>query len=271
MFFKDIKCPNCGTYHDPTLNECQTCHKSNELFALNRLPKRAVFLHPIAQMGVFLVGFAYVGMLFAELFFSICLKNVPLKDADKNILLLSLTYISMFAGIIVIPLLTRRKYFLSRYKNGIDYIYGIAYAATIVSVGTILGALIALIHESGNNVNQVAAESIVKNYPLISILVLGILGPICEEFTYRVGLYSFLRRINKYLAFAVTVVVFAFIHFDFTAKDLVNELWSLPSYLACGFILTLAYEHRGPACSMVAHVSYNIFACLLIMAKGYGQ
>jgi hypothetical protein len=45
-----------------------------------------------------------------------------------------------------------------------------------------------------------------------------------------------------------------------------NELWSLPSYRISGFILTLAYEHRGPAWSMTAHVLYNIFAFLIMLA-----
>ena len=267
MLFKDTKCPNCEAYHDPTLKECPACHKNNELFSINRLPKRVVFLHPLAQAGLFLIGFAFVGMLIAELIYSIILNNTNLDNATKNIVLLTLTYLTMFAGLISVPLFTRRKLFLSKYTNRIDYIYGIAYAVTVVCVGTIVSAIIALMHDAGTNVNQTAAESIVKNYPLLAFLVLGILGPVCEEMTYRVGLYSFLRRINKYLAFAVTTVIFAFIHFDFMAEDMITELWSLPSYLACGFILTLAYEHRGPACSMLAHIAYNIFACLLIWVK----
>ena len=63
------------------------------------------------------------------------------------------------------------------------------------------------------------------------------------------------------------MVVFAFIHFDFEAigtPEIVEELWSLPSYLVSGLILTIAYEHRGPACSMTAHVLYNLFAFALM-------
>ena len=63
MLFKDIKCPNCETYHDPTLQKCPECHNSNELYKLNRVPKRAVFLHPICQIAMFIIGFAYAGML----------------------------------------------------------------------------------------------------------------------------------------------------------------------------------------------------------------
>ena len=65
----------------------------------------------------------------------------------------------------------------------------------------------------------------------------------------------------------MTVIVFAFIHFDFDAADMANELWAIPSYIVAGAVLTLAYEHRGPACSMTAHVLYNIFAFLTILAS----
>ena len=64
---------------------------------------------------------------------------------------------------------------------------------------------------------------------------------------------------------AVTVIVFAFIHFDFGADNMTSELWLLPSYIVSGIILTIAYEHRGPACSMTAHIAYNIFAFIMIL------
>ena len=267
MFFKDVECPNCQAYHDPTLQECPECHKSNELFTLNRLPKRAIFLSPIAQVALFLIGFAYAGMLIAEIIFAVFIKALPNDASTKNTLLLVATYMTMFAGLISVPLLTRRKLFFSKFKNGIDYLYGIGYAVSIICIGTVIGLLISFIYQGTDNNNQAAAVSIVKSYPLIAYFVLGILGPICEELTYRVGLYSFLRRINKYLAFAVTVIVFALIHFDFSAADIVNELWALPTYLVCGFILTLAYEHRGPACSILAHMLYNSIAFIIMLVQ----
>ena len=271
MLFKETKCPNCGAYHDPTLKQCPGCHNDNELFALNRLPKRVLFLHPIAQIAVFLIGFAYVGMLFGQLFFGIITVFTPWPEEIKSLVIVSLTYFVMLCGLLVVPLLTRRKLFISKYNNVTDYVYGVAYAVTIVAVGTIIASIIELFYKGGTNVNQTAAESIIINYPIIAFVVLGFIGPICEEFTYRIGLYSFLRRINKYLAFAITVIVFAFIHFDFTAENMIDELVSLPSYLACGFILTQAYEHRGPACSMTAHITYNLFACITVLLKKYGQ
>ena len=266
MLFKDIKCPNCETYHDPTLQKCPECHNSNELYKLNRLPKRAVFLHPICQIAMFVIGFAYAGMFFTEFFYAIFIRMIDSSDLQfKSALLLSCTYITMFVALLAVPLFSRRKLFLGKFNNGIDYIYGIAFAVSLMAAGVLVNALISIWHTPGDNVNQAGVESIARNYPLIAIFIMGIVGPICEELTYRVGLYSFLRRINKYLALIVTVIVFAMIHFTFDAENIVEELWSLPSYLVSGLLLTLAYELRGPACSMTAHACYNLFAIIMIM------
>ena len=63
-------------------------------------------------------------------------------------------------------------------------------------------------------------------------------------------------------------MIFALIHFDFQAENIVNELWALPTYLVSGVILGLAYEHRGPACSMTAHLIYNLFAFIVMLTYG---
>ena len=265
MLIKNKKCTNCETYYDPTLEKCPHCYKRNELYLDREISDKIAFMHPIAQIGLFLAGFSLAGMLLAELMLAPFIRMLA-NDDIKTTLLLTFTYILMFVGLGLIVLLTRRKHFFSKYKRGIDYVYGLGYAITIILASMILGSIISLFHEVNDNANQQAAISVAKNYPIIAFFVLGFLGPICEELTYRVGLYSFFRRINIYLAFAVTILVFAFIHFDFTSENIIEELWALPSYIVSGFILTLAYEHRGPACSMTAHVVYNIFAFLLMLA-----
>ena len=267
--FRGIKCPNCGDYHDATLKKCPNCNKDNQLYQIRRVPKRVVFLHPFAQLGMFLVGFAYGGMLIAELIAAILTPADMFADKTlRSTVVMVSVYGFMFVSLLVIAIFSgRRKMFLGKFTNGIDYLYGIGYAITIIVVSLLVGAIVTIFHESADNVNQTNVEMSVLNYPLLSMATLCVIGPICEELTYRVGLYSFLRRFNKYFAFAITVVVFALIHFEFTAKNIVNELWSLPSYLAAGFVLTLAYEHRGPACSMTAHIIYNSIALAMVFLR----
>ena len=268
MLFKDIKCPNCQAYHDPTLNKCPECHNNNELFKLNRVPKRVVFLHPICQLALFVIGFAFLGMFVTEYIYAILIRSMDIDNSlFQSALLMTFTYVTMFIALSAVPLLSRRKYFLSKFNSGIDYIYGIAFAITLMAAGILVNAIISIWHTPADNVNQASVEAIAKGYPLIAILIMSIIGPICEELTYRVGLYSFLRRINKYLALIVTALVFAMIHFTFEAADIIEELWSFPSYVVSGLILTIAYEHRGPACSFTAHVCYNLIAILMIMVQ----
>ena len=265
--FKGIKCPNCGDYHDATLKKCPHCNKDNELYQIRRVPKRVAFLHPFAQIGMFLVGFAYGGMFITELLTVLFIPSDAFADkALRNTTFMTIVYVSMFVALLAIALLSgRRKMFLGKFTSGIDYLYGIGYAITVLVVSMLVGAVISIFHESAQNANQANVELSALNYPLFSMATLCVIGPICEELTYRVGLYSFLRRFNKYFAFIITVIVFAMIHFDFTAENIVNELWSLPSYIVAGFVLTLAYEHRGPACSMTAHVIYNSIAFAMVL------
>lgn len=263
MLIKWKKCSNCDGYHDPTLEKCPHCHKHNELYLNREISNHVAFLHPIAQIGMFLAGFAYAGMLLAELFSGILFKTFITDDLLWKTLTISLTYLIMFVGLAMIIIGTRRDYFFKKYTRGLDYLYGLGYAITLVLASSILGALILIFHTPVDNANQSTAIEIANGYPILAFVVMGLLGPICEELTYRVGLYSFLRRINKWLALAVTALIFALIHFSFDG-DIIEELWSFPSYVLSGVILTLAYEHRGPACSMTAHIAYNIFAFALM-------
>ena len=265
MLFKDIKCPNCETYHDPTLQKCPECHNSNELYKLNRVPKRAVFLHPICQIAMFVIGFAYAGMLICEIISSIFLASSE-KSLLTESLLLFFTYLLMFAGLMSIPLFTRRKDFFKKFTRPLDYAFGAGYAGLILVGELMVTLFISVFNQNAfSNGNQDDIIKYVTNYPILMIFTLCLLGPICEEMTYRVGLYSFLRRINRALAFIVPAFIFAFIHFRFDFNNITGELLALPSYLIAGIILAFAYEHRGPACAMTAHILYNTTAFLTIL------
>lgn len=264
MLLNSKKCPNCQTYYDSTLEKCPACHNNNELYQRRRVLNNVFFFHPAAQVGLFLGGFAYAGMLAAEVI-SVFFFGLIKDELFQQVLVLSFTYLLMLGGLLAIALTTRSQSFLKRYTRPVDYAFGAAYTAALIGASVMIGLIVSQFYKGGDNTNQSAAVTISHNYPILAGFILCLLGPICEEFTYRVGLYSLLRRVNVFLAMVVTVIVFALIHFDFTAKDMISELWSLPSYLVSGIILALAYEHRGPACSMTAHMAYNTFAFIMIL------
>ena len=266
MLFKSKKCSNCVLYYDPTLEQCPICHKDNELYKQRGFPRNIIFFHPAAQIGLFLCGFAYIGMLITEILAAIYLSGIKDNGLRTAAVLLA-TYLMMIGALLLICFTTRRKSFIKRFARWPDYLFGLAYAGGLFGIGIVINMIVSIFYQGVNN-NQTTAIEIINNYPIIATFVLCLLGPICEELTYRVGLYSFLRRINKVLAFIVAVIVFALIHFDFTASDIIGELWSLPSYIACGAVLTVAYIHRGPACSMTAHIVYNTIAMLMVVLAG---
>ena len=269
MLLNKKKCPNCSCYYDPTLKECPNCHKTNELYEQRRVPDSMMFYHPASQIGLFLAGFAFVGMLISEVIASLFFAGMA-DEGLSNALSILFTYLLMLGALLTIALSSRRNIFFEKFKRPFDYLYGLLYAIAIVLSGLIIGMIVSLFYKETNS-NQTIVEDMIGNYPIIAIALICFLGPVCEELTYRVGLHSFFRRINKVLSIVISTIVFAFIHYDFTAANYIAELWSLPSYLACGLILAIAYEHRGPACSIAAHITYNAIALIIVViGKIYG-
>ena len=115
----------------------------------------------------------------------------------------------------------------------------------------------------GVNQNEAAIDSTTSLFPFLSIIIFGILGPICEEFTYRVGLFSIIKRYNRILAYVITALFFGLIHFTFSPSTIVNELINLPSYMVAGLLLCYFYDYKGIGTSTVAHVANNLFALLM--------
>ena len=119
-----------------------------------------------------------------------------------------------------------------------------------------------------SNANQSTLESIIKVYPIMSFVIFGIVGPISEELTYRVGLFSLCSRVNKVFGYIVSLIIFALIHFSWTSigtKDFVTELYNLPSYLIAGFGLAFIYDKGGIGASFIAHSLNNIYSVVSVI------
>ena len=114
-----------------------------------------------------------------------------------------------------------------------------------------------------DNANESSLNSIVTAFPMASLLFFAFIGPVCEELTYRVGLFSLTKRVNRIFAYIVTIIVFTLIHFDFTSKTMVNELLNIPFYAFAAFVFTFLYEKFGLASSVSAHITNNLFSLLV--------
>ena len=105
---------------------------------------------------------------------------------------------------------------------------------------------------------------------LLFALIFGVIGPICEEFTYRIGLFSLTKRLSRVAAYIITPLVFGFIHFGWgsiaTGGDaLIIELLNIPDYILAGVIFAFLYDRFGIGASTTAHVMNNLLSFIQIL------
>jgi len=266
MLFESSKCPKCKTLYDDLLVACPHCHSRNPKNLEFREKYQISWLPPMYELFLFLIGL--IGLVVLS-----TVGTTLFKDVFKENELLGMTIVNSLTYILllVVLILLVRKFivhnllcFFKQYKS---YIYAVVLFIPLIVFSAVISMMVSTYYPS-INVNQDLSEKMIRTYPFVSILVMGIIGPICEELAYRVGLFSFLRRINRILAYILCILIFSLAHIDFTNKDIVAELVALPSYIVGAFFLTFAYEKKGPACSMSLHILNNIFAIITILVSG---
>lgn len=263
MLFKKKNCPHCESEYDEMLDYCPYCKKANEELIQHRQFSQITYIPFYRQL--ILIGIALFGFLSAQIIFSILLNGIYQADNIKGTMLINtLSYLVFFGGIIAViyPYLGA---FWDRLKSFRPFLIGIVTCIAVVGGETLIGLIINQIHPTHTGGNQSVAELFVLNYPVVAILILGIIGPICEEFGYRVGLFSFLKRVHPVLAYLGTGLVFALIHFDFTNPDLINELLLSITYFWAGIVFSLSYEIGGIGASSFGHILNNLFSIIVIL------
>lgn len=255
--FKKTHCEICGRDYDAFASSCPECGNKND-------PKSEItpldddkIAGPIRELLCFLVGWlslkliATIVIIFAEL---MGMDNATAEySAFVNFVSYGILFVALLS--IVFPKLkTLLSNFLS--KNTLKgFLVFIAIIVFDVAWGLFIQGLGAT-----TNQNQSTINGIVKVAPIASVIFLGFVGPLCEEITYRVGLFTFLKRINVVLAYVAVAIFFGAIHMhDFTS---VNEWLSLPPYVFAGFAFTFAYDKWGLGSSIVAHCAVNLLAIL---------
>ena len=203
-----------------------------------------------------------------------------LFTSDEAILSAIINFVSYFIlGIAMSFILWKDwKKIFNSFKGWRTYVFGLAGLGAIFVFSNFWSIIIQLLQiDVSDNINQSSAVNLVVTYPLLSIIVIGVIGPLCEELAYRAGLFSFLKRINSIFAYVISALIFALIHFDFNSiivgietsnwGILINELINLPPYIFAGLTFTFLFEKFGFGCGLFAHILnnvYSIFATLLL-------
>lgn len=278
--FKNIKCQKCNEYYDDGNELCPHCGEKNIANPRSKGARNVIFLHFFKQIGLFLIGFlgfqligSFVSIiigasLMAQNGFNPQQLEEALETVQNTCLINFTAYGLTFVGLVLFLWKDNFK-ILKTFKDWLPYVAGVVGFVAILAFSYLYNYILALFGiKIAVSDNQNTIEDCVKYAPVFAIIFFALIGPITEELAYRLGCYSFFRRINKYLAFAVTIIVFTLIHFNWSSKDIVNELWNLPIYFFGAFTLTFLYEKFGLSSSITAHILNNLFSVISIMVSG---
>ena len=245
MFLEENNLPNKTELSEPVLNQ-ENPTPSAPKYALW---KRGV-LAAIGTIGLYIVSlFALVFVLF-----------IPKSDQDAALMLIvySLLFMAM-AGFCFIDI----KKFIHIFKGWKPYVFGLAFGIAMILLDMAYTNFVNLFYSLDTGGNEESVRSVIDLYPVASIFIIGIVGPLIEELTYRIGIFGLLRRVNIVLAYVVASLIFGFMHFDFTSGNIVLEFILLPTYVLSGTIFCLAYDLFGLPCSWTAHVTNNLFSVIV--------
>ena len=225
----------------------------------------------IYRLFVFLIGFVGLIIIGFALQIILMIAKPELLNPNSTNYIKGLTILNTFQYVFlleafIIFLWPRLLTLIKRFKNWKHVLIGVGFGGLVIGATILYNVIISIFIEMETNANELAAESMIKEYPILSVLILGFVGPICEELTYRFGLFGLLKKKNRILAYIVTALVFGIIHFDFTG-DLVVELLNLPTYIICGAIFGAAYDFFGFEASTTAHMVNNIYAVIITIAQ----
>ena len=271
MLFKKKKCENCQSEYDVVEATCPACGTQNEEVQKLRINQNIIWLPWWRQLLIFLIGI--LGLQIAATVLSIIFLQTLGDTLEASLTVNALAYVLALGGI-AIGLYPYYKRCLGSFKKWLPYVIGLAGAIAIYLLNAFYGSIISQFIETTNNENESTAESMLTAYPAISMIMIVILGPVCEELTYRVGLFSLLKRVNTALAYVVVAVIFGFIHFNFGAifgGNIVNELANLPFYMGAGLVMCYLYDKFGLAASLTAHITNNLISSLLALFVGATQ
>lgn len=281
--FEKVTCDRCQKRFDNKLDECPKCHNKNPNFDISRTNTCLFWLDPLRQLCLFLlvwIGLSVLSFLTQLIGLAIMINANPNIDpkilASSNELIFSTNAISYALCIIIILIIIFPyiKKLLPHFNKLKPYFYGIGIMGLLVALSVVWGMISTSLYSlitgeasTGENINQQTLVSLIKIYPVLSLIIFGFVGPIVEEFGYRVGLFNFLQRKNKIFAYVISGIIFGLIHFTIpsSTNGWINELLQLPNYIFAGLLLCFAYDRYGLSAAITGHVLNNVLSVVLIM------
>lgn len=234
-----------------------------------------IHLDIIKHLICYLISYIGLSLIYSILFeISSLFPSFKGENFESNAIILQtvaygLTLVALVAYLYNIVL----KDIIKQYKQIENIFKGLLYGAGLI-IGTIIignfcyriGELLGV--STDVNENEHAIREATLSQPIVTAFMTIIFAPITEEIGYRLGLFGGIHKYNRYAAYAVTAMIFALIHFNFGADNILNELLNLPSYIFAGVWLCLTYEKSGSiVTSITAHMTNNAVTLILFLIQ----
>ena len=181
----------------------------------------------------------------------------------------------------------RIKRILEGFISGRNIKTAIIFAAFAYLGSIFINMLVTMIFGApDSNANQDSLNSSFLTNPGLVVLLAVVFAPIVEELVFRYSIFRPLAKKNRIVAYLVTMIGFAGIHFISSVTVLMEginagenkeaialfleDLKTLPVYLVGAFVLTFAYDINGNiATSILTHAFYNLSQVLLMFLSIY--
>lgn len=230
-----------------------------------------------------------LGIAALFIFPSIALSILSLFFSNIDIDLLS--YFAYFIGygtyIGLLFFLLKKERVMKIIKgfNKNNFIVAILFSIILYLSSTMVTSFVNLIFGSvDSNANQESLDQGMMKYPFIVSLFSVVFAPIVEEFVFRFTIFRPISQKNKILAYTISVLSFAGIHFisslsmlltdianpeltkEIAMNNFFNDLKTLPIYIVAAFILTLSYDlNKNISTNILIHAFYNFSQVILML------
>lgn len=234
-----------------------------------------IHLDIIKHLICYFISFMGLSLIYSILFeIASLFPSFKESNFENNaIILQTLAYGLTLVSLVIYLYNIALKDILKQYKQVDNIVKGLLYGAGLILGTMIIGNCFYRIGEllgvsTEVNENEQAIREATLSQPIITAFMTILFAPITEEIGYRFGLFGGIHKYNRFAAYAVTALVFALIHFEFAADNIVNELLNLPSYIFAGVWLCLTYEKSGSiVTSITAHMTNNAVTLILFLIQ----
>lgn len=232
--------------------------------------------------GELILGFIWWGMFLAgttiliEIAFLLCGVRGELLFTDPGTYAafnLAVSLFNFFAVLLIFRRFLAEQFIRLRVRGArtvADLLLGMVVAFLAILVAGYLSDFIHTIFKIKEeiNPNQDAVESVITAKPWMGVLLVCICAPVTEELLNRGLIFNPLCKVNRVLAYIVSMLVFSGIHVigSIAEVPIGVSLANLVVYCAPGFALCWIYDRsRTIWSSIFLHMIYNGFMLLLQM------